>query len=70
MAARGVSFSMTEDKETKNTIRFAEDLDEGSEPLVGVLYVPKTTINELAKGAHLPTGQPIHIRVTVEVVYP
>ena len=70
MAARGVSVPMTEDKETKNTIRFIEDADGDKEPLVGILYVPKATISELSKGAHLPTGEPVHIRVTVEVVYP
>jgi len=70
MAVRGVTVPMTEDKETKNTVRFIEDANGDKEPLVGILYVPKATINELSKNAALPKGEPIHIRVTVEVVYP
>ena len=70
MAVRGVSVPMTEDKETKNTVRFIEDVDEGKAALVGILYVPKETIKELADGAMVtPRDAPLHIRVTVEVVH-
>jgi hypothetical protein len=38
----------TMDKETKNTIRFTEVLEnEFDEPKVGTLYVQKTTLDEL-----------------------
>jgi hypothetical protein len=68
---RGVSVEMTEEKETKNTVRFAELFDgEADTAVIGTLYVPKHTLNELAKGAALPKGQPLHLRVTIEVVYP
>lgn len=39
---------MKKEKETKNTVRFAEILkSENDSPKIGVLYVPKTSLNEL-----------------------
>ena len=46
------------DKETRNTIRYAEEA-EGQRPVVGMLYVQK---------AELPEPSPKRVRVTIEVL--
>ena len=38
-----LTIKLVVDKETKNTIRFAEV---GEEPKVGVIYIPKSTLSE------------------------
>lgn len=71
MQARGVSVLMTEEKETKNKLRFVEQVEDGEEPVLELVYVPKATIQELTRGVMLtPRDAPIKIRVTVEVLYP
>lgn len=34
------------ERETKNTIRFTEEVDEGSEPVIGTLYVQKVAVRD------------------------
>ncbi|MYA43721.1 MAG: hypothetical protein F4Z31_18500 [Gemmatimonadetes bacterium] len=46
------------DKETKNTVRYAEET-EGQRPVVGMLYVQK---------GELPEPHPKRIRVTIETL--
>jgi hypothetical protein len=50
--------TFTRERETKNTIRYAEDVAGEERPIVGNLYVLKSTVAEL--------GDPERIRVTIE----
>jgi hypothetical protein len=54
-----ISVEFKREKETKNTVRFAEVVT-GDEPLVGVLYVQKNTSARL--------GNPESLTVTLAVV--
>ena len=49
------------EKETKNTVRYAEVLEDGESPVVGTLYVQKT---------YLPTTRPEVINVTIGISVP
>lgn len=42
-----ISVLLTEDKTTKRTIRFAEDVKEDEDKILGTIYVPKKTLNEI-----------------------
>lgn len=42
-----ISVLLTEDKTTKRTIRFAEDVNEDEDKILGQIYVPKKTLNEI-----------------------
>jgi len=42
-----ISVLLTEDKITKRTVRFAEDIKEDEEKILGQIYVPKKTLNEI-----------------------
>lgn len=48
------------DKETQRTVRYAESVKDGETAKIGLLYVPKATLN-------VPEGQPFptSIRVTI-----
>lgn len=50
--------TFTIDKDTRNTIRYAEEA-EGQRPVVGMLYVQK---------AELPEPSPKRVRVTIQVL--
>ena len=50
-----LSLRFVRDKETKNTVRFAEETAAGSEPIVGQLYVKKGLAGDVQR-----------LRVTVE----
>lgn len=52
-----VTVSMSYDKETSRTIRYKEDSET---PRIGVLYVPKSTLNEM--------GDPQEITVSIAPV--
>lgn len=52
-----ITFEM--EKETKNTIRFAEVTE--SEPRIGSLYIPKTTLAEIGWN----TGNTITINIEI-----
>jgi len=45
MAADKIVLTFTKDKDTKNTVRFAEQVKPGEPPIVGSLYVAKGTAN-------------------------
>tara|TARA_B100000315_G_C14121630_1_gene382851 strand:+ start:352 stop:525 length:174 start_codon:yes stop_codon:yes gene_type:complete len=51
------SVTFTKEKETKNTIRFQEDQNDGQPPRIGSLYIQKWAIKEGVK-----------VKVTVEVL--
>ena len=58
-----MQINLTLERETKNTVRFAEDdngqpADHPGSPIVGTLY--------LQKAAHAKLGSPIRITVTIE----
>lgn len=55
MTAPTLTVDMARDKETKGTVRYAE---QGPDPRIGLLYVPKKTVAEL--------GDPDRIRVTLD----
>lgn len=58
-----VEFSV--DRQTKNTIRFAEEENDlGPAPVIGTLYVKKWAVKELAINDKVPSK----LRVTVEVI--
>lgn len=43
-----VTVTMSEEKQTKNTVRFAEKLEsEYDAPVIGTLYVPKATLKQI-----------------------
>jgi hypothetical protein len=52
-----ITIQLEKERETKNTVRYAEASEE---PKLGTLYVPKATLAEI--------GDPKSIRVTVEAV--
>lgn len=52
-----LSATFSKEKETKNTIRFAEDVDNEA-PIVGTIYVQKYALNRLSN--------PSKIKVTIE----
>lgn len=39
-----VNVTLEQEKVTKNTIRYKENVAQGGEPVVGVIYVPKATL--------------------------
>lgn len=52
-----IDVQLTMEKETKNTVRYQEEPEEGSPPKIGTLYIQKWTLG---------TTPPQRIRVTVE----
>lgn len=42
-----ISVLLTEDKVTKRTIRFAEDIKEDEDKILGTVYVPKATLDKI-----------------------
>lgn len=42
-----ISVLLTEDKVTKRTVRFAEDIKEGEDKILGQIYVPKDTLDKI-----------------------
>jgi hypothetical protein len=42
-----ITVIMISDKETTNTVRFKEVPEKGKAPILGTLYVPKYTLEEL-----------------------
>jgi hypothetical protein len=44
---KSVTVTFAKEKETKNTVRFAEQVKDGEDALVGVLYVQKGTAGVL-----------------------
>lgn len=42
-----ISVFLSEDKKTKRTIRFSEDIKEYEDKILGQIYVPKKTLNEI-----------------------
>lgn len=42
-----ISVLLTEDKTTKRTIRFAEDVKEDKDKILGQIYVPKDTLDKI-----------------------
>jgi len=56
---QGISTVLMAEKETKNTVRFAE-VESDSAPLLNTIYVPKWVVNSM--------GNPTKIQVTVEPV--
>lgn len=42
-----VKIKFVREKETKNTVRFQEVVDEDGNPVVGMLYVQKSALKEL-----------------------
>lgn len=57
MPEEKLTATFTTEKETKNTIRFAEEVSTDA-PLIGTIYVQKYALNRLSN--------PSKIRVTVE----
>jgi len=55
-AKSGISIKFKQDKETKNTIRFAEQVEGDNEPVIGTLYLKKEQALEL--------GESIEVKVT------
>jgi hypothetical protein len=43
-----ITIRFNREKETKNTVRFAEEKRDGQPPIVGTLYVSKSTANNCA----------------------
>jgi hypothetical protein len=68
MAARTVTIRFVEERETKNTIRFAEvprDPAKPDELAIGTLYVRKATIVEATR-LGVPVVTPLEMDVTLE----
>jgi len=42
-----ITVIMITDKETPNTIRFKEVTEKGKAPIIGQIYIPKATLEEL-----------------------
>mgnify|MGYP000897812238 CR=1 FL=1 len=42
-----ISVLLTKDKVTKRTLRFAEDIKDDEDKILGQIYVPKKTLNEI-----------------------
>jgi hypothetical protein len=61
----GISVPMEQVKETKRTVRYEEVTVDGQEPAVGLIYVPKPTLESI--NANRTGSYPQRIRVTVEV---
>lgn len=60
-----VTVEFSAEKQTKNTIRFAEEENDlGPAPCIGTLYVQKWALKELAINGKVPSK----LRVTVEVI--
>lgn len=53
-----VTVSFKREKDTPNTVRYAEVVEDGAEKLIGVLYVQKPTATKL--------GNPETLTVTLE----
>ncbi len=56
MPAKTKTVEFTKEKDTKNTVRFAEVQTQGEAPIIGSLYVQKWFVGEATK-----------LKVTVEV---
>jgi hypothetical protein len=56
MAQKTKTVSFTKEKDTKNTVRFAEDQVQGEPPIVGTLYIQKWFVGDATK-----------LKLTVEV---
>lgn len=54
-AAASIQVELVKDRETKNTVRYAE---EGEDTILGIVYIPKTTLAEI--------GTPDRISITIE----
>lgn len=57
-----ISVLLTEDKTTKRTIRFAEDVNEDEDKILGTIYVPKKTLNEIGYKA----GDELEVTLSVK----
>jgi hypothetical protein len=57
VAAKAVEVTLNAERETKNTVRFAEQGDP-EDHAVGTIYVPKATLDRI--------GNPTSIRVSIE----
>jgi hypothetical protein len=58
METRELIFELN--KETKNTVRFSEMVSEGSEPVIGELYVRKSALgSDRPTELHLTIGVPV-----------
>lgn len=53
---------LVQEKETKNTIRYREDVAAGAKPIVGQIYLPRHTLKGIATTGEFPEA----IRMTVE----
>jgi hypothetical protein len=42
-----VSVTLEPERETKNTVRFREAVEDGEQAIIGILYVPKPTLKEM-----------------------
>lgn len=42
-----ISVLLSEDKVTKRTLRFAEDVKEDEDKILGTIYVPKNTLEKI-----------------------
>jgi len=51
----------TFEKETKNTIRFQEVVEDGDKPVIGPLYVQKSALENMK----YENGQVIEVEITV-----
>lgn len=45
--ASSIEVTFSKEKETKNTIRFQEDVEGDASPIVGTLYVKKSKLDEM-----------------------
>ncbi|WP_166792812.1 hypothetical protein [Methylacidiphilum caldifontis] len=52
-----ITVTLKQERETKNTMRFQEQVEDGQTPAIGQLYLQKSTYHQL--------GQPTVIVVTV-----
>lgn len=52
------------EKETKNTVRYTELLNNGEVPVIGTLYVQKTAIREFEKAAGASAPEYLYVEIT------
>jgi hypothetical protein len=48
-----LELEFSKDKETKNTIRFQEDVEEDATPVVGMVYLKKQAVKDLGDPENL-----------------
>jgi hypothetical protein len=56
--AQQIDVQFAAERDTKNTVRFKEYVPFGADPKVGIIYIPKATLEKL--------GFPERIRITIE----